>query len=670
MSSSSDTAGAKAVVAAANQKGGQLTAAETASVLSGASGGGGSSYTPAAPVTDMSQWYRDTQAAQGSKPTAAQVSAATQSYKDYVAGKTNPNSGAVWNQYGEKIGNTGTGSGGYTDFSWQGANATADPNRTWNADARNNSSYQRQLTGTPLAGTYLDYTTGQWGLAPEDYRTGKANSPGFINYSQVGTMADNWLKNNPGSLWDKGGLTELWQGQYRDLSAMPGMMNQYANEFAYGTKPGAFQYDPNSLYGNAYTASAAHTPLYPGAEKAVAANPYNNPSNKEPWELALEGFKTNRDAGYLEIDRAGQVYNQKMAAGDYEGAQAAHHWANQIRDAMGVGANYDRATGALLQQPQTTYGDPYVDLLNGQKVINDRNQNVYNTTLEWLNTWKEEQKKLANALPTYSPPAREEFRFTTPPVNISSSRDDIHVPTLAARQQWDNEQSALQDQYAKQYGVNYQRAQDIYNTQLDWLKAGMNESMRQEEAAREAARYQAEQAVKEEETKYNRAWELWLAGAPNEEVYSILGIPPGTKPIEQILAEKDADIKAYKASISGSKGSSGGGGSYPYRQIDDLMAVWKGTGAAPAGLEMLGVTAGTPYGKGSGPSDETKAFQRHLMKFNEGGNARKYLQQFSGQGVDADYLANWGKKYFGDTWFYSPTVTFDKYGKATSIVKK
>ena len=124
-------------------------------------GGGGSSYT--APVTDMSQWYRDTQAAQGSKPTADQVSAAMSSYRDSVAGKTNPNSGTVWNQYGEVIGNTGTGKGGYTDFSWQGANAYVDPNRTWNAGARDNPDYQRHLTGTPLSGTYLDYNTNQWG---------------------------------------------------------------------------------------------------------------------------------------------------------------------------------------------------------------------------------------------------------------------------------------------------------------------------------------------------------------------------------------------------------------------------------------------------------------------------------------------------------------------------
>ena len=58
------------------------------------------------------------------------------------------------------------------------------------------------------------------------------------------------------------------------------------------------------------------------------------------------------------------------------------------------------------------------------------------------------------------------------------------------------------------------------------------------------------------------------------------------------------------------------------------------------------------------------------MKFNEGGNARKYLQQFNGQGIDAAYLAEWGKNYFGNEWFDSPTVTFDKYGKATAVAKK
>ena len=290
-----------------------------------------------------------------------------------------------------------------------------------------------------------------------------------------------------------------------------------------------------------------------------------NAANKEPWEISLENFKTDSASGYKEIERAQQVYNQKMASGDYTGAQAAHHWANQIRDAMGIGASYDRTTGALLNSNTPNL---YTDVLNGQDAINDRNQNVYNTTMEWLNTWKEEQEKLANALPTYSPPEREEFRFTTPPINISSSGDDIHIPTIAARQQWENEQNAIQDRYAQQYGVNYNRAQDVYNTQLDWLKAGMSETQRQEDAVREAERYQEEQAIAQEQEKYNRYWEMVKAGVASEEAYAYLGITPGTKTWQQIESERQADLAALKATLGGSGGggSSSGSGYYDNTQ--------------------------------------------------------------------------------------------------------
>ena len=299
MSSSSDVAGTKALVAAANKKGGQLTSAEAASVLSGVNRSSVNTtnnqssiskdskqntgnkmlsdlYLSAyAPVTDMSQWYRDTQASQGYKPTADQVSAATQSYKEYVAGKTNPNSGTVWNQYGEVIGNTGTGKGGYTDFSWQGANAYVDPNRTWNAGARDNPDYQRHLTGTPLSGTYLDYNTNQWGQAPEAYRTGKANSPGFVNYSMLPEIAqrriDNWAEQGVEHLWDVPSLVELWQGQYQDLGEIPSMINQNRNEFTYGTQPGAFNYEPGTLYGDAYTTPAPEGMKFSQAKRSMNA---------------------------------------------------------------------------------------------------------------------------------------------------------------------------------------------------------------------------------------------------------------------------------------------------------------------------------------------------------------------------------------------------------------
>ena len=38
-----------------------------------------------------------------------------------------------------------------------------------------------------------------------------------------------------------------------------------------------------------------------------------NAVKKEPWEISLENYKTDNAAGYQEIQRAQQVYNQKMA---------------------------------------------------------------------------------------------------------------------------------------------------------------------------------------------------------------------------------------------------------------------------------------------------------------------------------------------------------------------
>lgn len=547
MSSSSDTAGAKAVVAAANQKGGQLTSAETASVLSGVNrsgGGGGSSYSPPAQVTDMSQWYRDTQAAQGSKPTADQVKAATQSYKEYVAGKTNPNSGTVWNQYGEVIGNTGTGKGGYTDFSWQGANAYVDPNRIWNADARSNPSYQRVLTSTPLTGNYLDYNTNTWGQAPEEYRKG---FPGFINYAQLGTMADNWLKNNPNSSWDRDGLVDLWKGKYQDISAIPNMMNQYAHEFANGIVPSNFQYNPNSLYGDARTGAVAQSPLYPGATPVSATvsntvtQPDSNYLNDSNWVgNVFPGAQWNDTSRTISVPGGGVLQ---------EGVDFVIGQDNRAYVLPSINANITpNLTPALTTTPTTATAPT----------------GVPNTGNEWHNLWGNIQNQYAEAMPAFNPPAREDFRFLTPPQSISSSGDDVHTPTLAARQQWENEQNAIQDQYAKQYGVNYQRAQDIYNTQLDWIKTGMLEQQRQEQVAAEAARYQAEMALKLEQEKYNRAMDMWNAGVATPEIYRTLGIPEGSKPFDQFMSEQKMKLAemeyALSVSKAASRGSGGGGG--------------------------------------------------------------------------------------------------------------
>jgi len=95
----------------------------------------------------------------------------------------------------------------------------------------------------------------------------------------------------------------------------------------------------------------------------------------------------------------------------------------------------------------------------------------------------------------------------------------------------------------------------------------MAEQQRQEEIAREAARYQAETALKLEQEKYNRAMDMWSAGVATPEIYRTLGIPEGSKPFEQTmnewkmkLAEKEYALSVSKAASRGSGGGGGGGG--------------------------------------------------------------------------------------------------------------
>ena len=55
-----------------------------------------------------------------------------------------------------------------------------------------------------------------------------------------------------------------------------------------------------------------------------------------PWQKALLDYAVHTEAGQAEIVRAGEVWKNKNAAGDKAGAQAAHEWANQVRQAMGL----------------------------------------------------------------------------------------------------------------------------------------------------------------------------------------------------------------------------------------------------------------------------------------------------------------------------------------------
>ena len=100
-----------------------------------------------------------------------------------------------------------------------------------------------------------------------------------------------------------------------------------------------------------YTPPAQKTTTPYGGYQTPA--PSQTPSATPQWQQNLESYKTNPQAGQAEIARAGQVYQQKMAAGDAAGANAAHTWANQIRDAMGTSGQYNPQTGAPQTAPIT-----------------------------------------------------------------------------------------------------------------------------------------------------------------------------------------------------------------------------------------------------------------------------------------------------------------------------
>jgi len=54
------------------------------------------------------------------------------------------------------------------------------------------------------------------------------------------------------------------------------------------------------------------------------------------WQKTLLNYAIQPEAGQAEIVRAGEVWKNKNTAGDKAEADAAHKWANQVRQAMGL----------------------------------------------------------------------------------------------------------------------------------------------------------------------------------------------------------------------------------------------------------------------------------------------------------------------------------------------
>lgn len=81
-----------------------------------------------------------------------------------------------------------------------------------------------------------------------------------------------------------------------------------------------------------------------GSSSSSSSSSNDSSSSGSDWQDRLNQYRTNTNAAQTEINRAKDVYAQKIAAGDTAGAQAAHTWADQVRAAAGI-SNYDPIYG-------------------------------------------------------------------------------------------------------------------------------------------------------------------------------------------------------------------------------------------------------------------------------------------------------------------------------------
>ena len=113
------------------------------------------------------------------------------------------------------------------------------------------------------------------------------------------------------------------------------------------------QFDVQGFVDRATGAAAKKTTTSPSTSKPSTPAPATPaPAEPEPdpstmtWEQRLVYYKTHQAEAKAEIARAGSVYMQHLAAGNIEAAGSAHHWANLIREAIGLAKTYDGATAS------------------------------------------------------------------------------------------------------------------------------------------------------------------------------------------------------------------------------------------------------------------------------------------------------------------------------------
>ncbi len=275
--------------------------------------------------------------------------------------------------------------------------------------------------------------------------------------------------------------------------------------------------------------------------------------------------------------------------------------------------------------------------------------------------------------PVYVPPTKQEFDWTVPDSEKPAGTEDwTWSRSLKAKQLFDQEQAQNEESAYKKYQADYgayrdalslaQQQQEARQKQVSdyYASQGLVAPVAGDPsgAIRQLGQmYQSTTDPSLQAQYHKQALDLarqagWITDGQN--VASVNSLPnmtmAGTPTAEYQMKqdalnyEKQQDEIANAIAMMKAQNSGGGGSSLtPYQQYQ------------------------IQKDQASMPSAETQAMRDYLTKFQDGANARAYLQKFGSQGnIDISTLAKWGKEYFGDSWFGEPTVTFDQYGKATA----
>jgi len=310
------------------------------------------------------------------------------------------------------------------------------------------------------------------------------------------------------------------------------------------------------ITGQSNPVSTANAPLTisnsgsPGNSSSLIPSANNNTSSLIPSagvSAGTSGDSTSALAQYAkdsaardkEIARAQAVYQAQAALGNWDAANSAHLWANQVRDTGGLAGTYNTLDGSPLSNPT-----PKVE--EKTPLIPD----VPKVTLP--------------ELPVYQPYQQQEFQYTPPNYSISTDPSKTSfIPTTRAKDRWLQQEQMNAENAYKQYTSQFGAYQQTYKQQQDAITNALaQKELETKTIAEQAAAALKAAGVKSEAEKValTAAQNRWqtLGYVANEADAALLGVPVGTKTND--ASYRDASL---------AKGSGGGSSSgiTPYQEF-------------------------------------------------------------------------------------------------------